>query len=454
MKNIYVKDIVGMNNSKLLCGDENLILDNFSKDTRTIKEGDIYLGIKGDNFDGNIFFKDALNKGAKACILDNIDNIDITKYPGKTIIKVDNTVTFIGKLAKYKRSLYDIPVIGVTGSVGKTSTKDMIASVLKTKYKVLKTEGNNNNHIGLPLTILRLKDEEIMVLEMGMNNLGEISYLTNIAKPTIAVITNVGTAHIGNLGSRENIMKAKLEIVEGLSGPLIINNDNDIMHDNIKYIKSLNKVITIGIDNDSDYMATDINSNLINFKINGNDIKCNIGSTAFIYNSLVSYAVGDLCNIPIDKIKEGILNFKLSSNRLEYKRLNNGVTLIDDTYNASLDSIKSSLEILSKEKAKRHIAVIGDILEVGEYNQEIHTKIAKELLKYNLDFIITIGDNTKYTDKYLEENNYHNKYHFSNEKESYNTIENLLKEGDIILFKGSHAINLKNIVNYLVNKQK
>ena len=454
MKNIYVKDIIGMNNSKLLCGDENLILDNFSKDTRTIKEGDVYLGIKGENFDGNIFFEDALNKGAKACILDNINDIDISKYSNKTIIKVDNTVTFIGDLAKYKRSLYNIPIIGVTGSVGKTSTKDMIASVLETKYKVLKTEGNNNNHIGLPLTILRLKDEEIMVVEMGMNNLGEISYLTNIAGPTIGVITNVGTAHIGNLGSRENIMKAKLEIVEGLFGPLIINNDNDIMHDNIEYIKSLNKVVTIGIDNDSDYMANDINDTLTEFKINGNDIKCNIGSTAFIYNSLVAYAVGDLCNIPISKIKEGILNFKLSSNRLEYKKLNKGITIIDDTYNASLDSIKSSLEILSKEKANRHIAVIGDILEVGEYNKEIHTEIGKELLKYNLDYIITIGDNTKYTDKYLEDNNYYNKYHFNKESDSYDTLVNLLKEGDIILFKGSHAINLKNIVNYLINNQK
>ncbi len=454
MKNIYLKDILGMNNATILYGDENLILDNFSKDTRTIKEGDIYLGIKGDTFDGNSFFEDALSKGAKACILDNINNIDINKYTDKTIIKVDNTIDFIGMLAKYKRELYDIPVIGVTGSVGKTSTKDMIASVLETKYKVLKTEGNNNNHIGLPLTILRLKDEDIMVIEMGMNNIGEISYLTNIAKPTIGVITNIGTAHIGNLGSRENIMKAKLEIIEGLSGPLIINNDNDIMHDNIDYIKSLNEVITIGINNNSDYMATDINNNLTNFKINGNNITCNIGSTAFIYNSLVSYAVGNLCDISVDKIKEGILNFKLSGNRLEYKKLNRGITLIDDTYNASLDSIKSSLEILSKEKGNRHIVVIGDILETGDYNREIHTKIGEELLKNNLDYIITIGNETKYTDDYLDNNNYHNKYHFSNENESYSWIDNLLKEGNVVLFKGSHGIHLNNIVNYLVNKER
>ena len=151
---IYIKDIIDKCGGALLCGESNIECINFSKDTRTIKEGDIYLGIKGESFDGNKFYKDAFDKGAIACILDNIDEVD-KEYKDKTIVKVDDTIECIGKLAKYKRSLYNIPVIGVTGSVGKTSTKDMITSVLETKYKVLKTEGNNNNHIGLPLTILR-----------------------------------------------------------------------------------------------------------------------------------------------------------------------------------------------------------------------------------------------------------------------------------------------------------
>ena len=188
----------------------------------------------------------------------------------------------------------------------------MIYAVLSTKYKVLKTEGNNNNHIGLPFTILRLKDEDIMVIEMGMNNFGEISFLTNIAKPTIAVITNVGTAHIGNLGSRENIMKAKLEIIEGLNGPLIINNDNDILHDNIEYIRSLNKIITIGIDNDSDYMATDIDYddegcaryNVIN---DGN----NLEHTLLVYllpSKIVDNVILNQINIMMDIVNSCISN--------------------------------------------------------------------------------------------------------------------------------------------------
>lgn len=448
---IYVSDIVNKCGGTLICGYSSLVCDNFSKDTRTIKEGDIYIGIKGESFDGNKFYKDALDKGAKACILDNIDIDDIEeKYKDKTIIKVEDSLKCIQELAKYKRSLYNIPVIGITGSVGKTSTKDMVTSVLETKYKVLKTEGNNNNHIGLPLTILRLKDEEVMVLEMGMNNLGEISLLTNIAKPTIAIITNVGTAHIGNLGSRENIMKAKLEIIEGLNGPLIINNDNDIMHDNLAMIKNLNKVITIGINNKSDYMAKDINNNT--FTINGNEIVSPIANSAFIYNSLVAYVVGELSNVEISNIQNGIKNLKLTGNRLEYKKTKNNITLIDDTYNASLDSIKSSLEILKKEEGKRKVAVIGDVLELGDYSEEIHKEIGKELLGSNLDLIITVGKHTKYTDEYLGNNSFTNKYHFDNEEESHIVLKEILSCGDIVLLKGSHGMKLKNIVDFLLQE--
>ena len=285
-----------------------------------------------------------------------------------------------------------------------------------------------------------------MVVEMGMNNSGEISLLTDIARPTIGVITNIGTAHIGNLGSRENIMKAKLEITEGLSGPLIINQDNDIISANIDYIKSLNDIITIGIDSDSDYKASCISSDMTKFKINGNDIECKIGNRAFIYNSLVSYAIGILCGIDI---KKGILNFELTGNRLEKKLIKNDILIIDDTYNASLDSIKSSLEILRNEKGDRKIAVIGDVLELGSYTREIHRSIGKELLNSNLDYIVLVGDNTKYTLDYLEENNYSNVKHFDKESDTYTFLDNLLNSNDTVLVKGSNGMKLKNIVNYL-----
>ena len=447
---IYVRDIVEKFGGTLVCGNINLEIKNISKDTRTIKDGDIYIGIKGESFDGNVFYKDAFDKGAIACILDNIDSID-DKYKDKTIILVDDTIKCIQDLARYKRSLLDIPVIGVTGSVGKTSTKDMIYSVLSTKYNVLKTLGNNNNHIGLPLTILRYTNEDVMILEMGMNNRGEISLLTDIAKPTIGVITNVGTAHIGNLGSRENIMKAKLEITEGLNGPLIINSDNDIIYDNLEYIKSISDVITISIDNDSDYRANVIEDN--KFELEGEVLESPVNNRAFIYNSIVAYVIGKICSVDVSNIRDGISNLSLTGNRLEYKEYKDGIVFIDDTYNASLDSIKSSLEILRKEKATRKIAVIGDVLEVGEYKEEIHREIGRELFDSNLDYIVTIGESTKYTDNYLRENNYSSVMHFDKESDSYSFIYELLEKGDVVLFKGSNGIKLKNIVNYLINNK-
>ena len=314
-----VKDIINVCSGKLLFGDLEEEVNNFSKDTRTINKNDVYVGIKGDNFDGNEFYLDAFDKGANVCILDN-DKIDYKNIDGKTIILVDNSIKAIQKLAIYKRSLYDIPVIAVTGSVGKTSTRNIIYTVLSQKYNVLKTEGNYNNDIGVPLTILGLNNQNLMIIEMGMNHLGEIKLLSEIAKPTHAVITNVGTAHIGNLGSRENILKAKLEIIEGLckDGKLYINNDNDMLHSHLDEIKEKVDVVTIGIDNTSDYMATNIKEDAFesNFKINDFDYKINVGGRAFIYNSLMAYALGKEFNLTNEEIKKGINNVKLEKNRL------------------------------------------------------------------------------------------------------------------------------------------
>ena len=232
MKNLIVEDIVKCTDADLLIGDKKTICKTFSKDTRTIKKGDIYIGIKGESFDGNIFWEKALENGASGVIVQDIEFSKeiLNKYKDKIIIKVSDTLKAIYKMASYKRDLYDIPVIAITGSVGKTSTKDIVANIVSQKYKTLKTIGNHNNNIGMPFTILNAPENiEAMVLEMGMNHFGEINLLSNIAKPTICIITNIGTSHIGNLGSRENILKAKLEILNGAKDPtIIINNDNDL----------------------------------------------------------------------------------------------------------------------------------------------------------------------------------------------------------------------------------
>jgi UDP-N-acetylmuramoyl-tripeptide--D-alanyl-D-alanine ligase len=254
------------------------LINNVTIDTRELNAGDCYIGVKGEKFDGNTFYKEAFDKGANICILDNYEindkDLKYLKENNKSIMVVENSVIALGNLARYVRNKFNYPVIAITGSSGKTSTKDLIHSVLKMKYNAHKTPGNKNNFTGLPTSLLSINDNtNMLILEMGMNHLGEISYLTNIVNPDVAVITNVGTAHIGNLGSRENILKAKLEILEGLkkNGIVVINNDNDLLHS--WYLKNKNKynIITIGIDNKSDYQATDIkeHEDKSEFKVNG-----------------------------------------------------------------------------------------------------------------------------------------------------------------------------------------
>ena len=455
---ITVKDIIKVCNGKLLTGDENAVCENFSKDTRTIQLNDIYVGIKGENFDGNTLYEQAFEKGAKACLLQGVEisNELLNTYKDKAIIMVDDTIKALQQIASYKRDLYNIPVIAITGSVGKTSTKDIIASVVGEKYKVLKTQGNLNNHIGLPMTILGLKDHEALVVEMGMSNFGEISVLSRIAKPNIAVITNVGTAHIGILGSRENILKAKLEILEGLKedGILVINNDNDLLNAWNKNNQKSLKVVTYGIENNSDFMANNIeffeNSSKFEVIINGakETITVPVGGEHFVLNALSAISVGMQLNIPISKIKEGIEKFELSKSRMELIKLKDDITLINDCYNANYDSMKAAINYLSKTSAKRKIAVLGDMLELGEYSEELHRKVGEEVANNNVDILVTVGEMGKVISEAVK-NDKTERYHFENNVEAIEKLKNIAKAGDIILVKASNGMKFKEIVEGL-----
>lgn len=448
---IYAKDIIKLCNGKII-GNKEIALDNFIIDSRKIEKDDVYIAIVGENNDGNEYAENALEKGAKAVIISSTKYLDINKYQNKTIIIVTDTLKCLQELARYKRSLYQGKVIAITGSVGKTSTKDMVSSLLQNEYSVHKTMGNMNNHIGLPLTILSLKDEDILVVEMGMNHFGEISTLTNIAKPNIAIITNIGTAHIGNLGSRENILKAKLEILEGLDkeGTLVINNDNDLLHQYKDKIK--NKVITIGINNPSNYIASNIEEDMSSssFLVNNKEkVILPLGGRASIYNYLVGYAICDYLGIK-DKIK-GLNNLELSKNRLEIKKTNSGYTIIDDSYNASYDSVKNSLDLIGKS-SKRKIAVLGDILELDNYGEKIHRSIAPLVIDNKIDKLYLIGDMAKYIGIEAIKLGFkkENIYYFNKEQDSYQPLEQELKKDDIVLFKASHGMKLNNIVEYLM----
>ena len=453
-----VKEILNVTKGKMLCGNEELEVENFSKDTRTIQKGDIYIGIKGEKFDGSNFWNQALDIGATAVLISNIQisKEEKEKYKDKTIIQVEDTLEALYEIAKYKRSLYNIPVIAVTGSVGKTSTKDIIASVVSQKYKTLKTEGNNNNNIGLPLTILKLKDHEALVVEMGMNHFGEISLLTNIAKPTLAVITNIGTSHIGNLGSRENILKAKLEILEGMKIPrVIINNDNDLLHKWYEENKEKIEIHTYGINNSSDIIAEkiELGEEKSKFVAKTSSEKINIdvpvGGEHFVYNALCGFMVGKILGLSSKEIQNGISKFELTKKRMDIRVLKNGATLINDSYNASYESMKASLKYLSSRTDFRKIAVLGDMLELGDFSKELHEKVGEEVANDNIDVLICRGEFAKNIISKANENKKTQCILLQNNEEILSKLQEILKEGDVVLIKASNGMKFYEICQKL-----
>jgi UDP-N-acetylmuramoyl-tripeptide--D-alanyl-D-alanine ligase len=457
-----VEDIIKATNGKLLVGKLQENCENFCTDTRKIQKGDVYVGLKGEKFNGNEYYKDALEKGAKVAVISGIkiSEEDLKQYNDKTIIEVEDSLEAFGDIARYKRELYNIPVIQITGSVGKTSTRDIVANVVRTQYKTLQTEGNQNNAVGLPTTLLKLKDHEAVVVESGMNHLGEIRYLGKIAKPTVAVITNVGTAHIGFLGSRENILKAKLEILENLKpdGYIVINNDNDMLNkwakEDTKY-----KKYTFGIDEKSDVMAYNIkvneNYSTYNVKIDNKEysVKVPVSGVHFVYNSLCAIAVGNLLNIAPENIIKGIETFSLTKNRMEVDKIKDNITVINDAYNASYDSMKAAIEYLQNLPGNRKIAVLGDMFELGEFAEEIHRKVGIEVITHKVDMLVTVGELANYI---ADEAEYlgmpkDQVIRLNTTTEAINYLNDNLEKDDVVLLKAANGMHFAEIFKGINN---
>ncbi len=450
---MFLKDIYENIDELKIYNEINVEVDFFAIDTRLVRENGVYVGINGENYNGSLFYMEALLKGSVCAIIEDTllsdEDVKYLEENNKTVIVVKDTVKALGDLAKYKRSIIDIPIIAVTGSAGKTSTKDMIHVILKEKYDAFKTLGNKNNHLGLPLTLLNLKDEEIAVLEMGMNHLGEISYLTNIAKPDIAVITNVGTAHIGNLGSRENILKAKLEILEGLNenGTLIINNDNDLLHEWYLEKPSVN-VMTYGIVNESDINPCDIVEEEAEstYFVDGTLMEVPVAGEHYIYNSLGAVLVGRIFNLSDVEIKNGLSKLELTSNRMEITEKDE-IIYINDAYNANYDSVKYGLIHLGSLE-NRKIACLGTMKELGKYSSELHEKLGLVVVDNDIDILITVGEYTDLINKFATSNGLleENSYHFDKNEDAINLINKIKCEGDAILIKASASCNFLEIV--------
>ena len=455
---LSVGEIIDLCSGKLLCGSKKVVCTNFVKDTRELQKGDTYIGIVGENYDGNSFYKEAIKKGAN-CVILNESYFDKQKVEEKIpVLLVKDTLECLNVLAQYKRKHVETYFIGVTGSVGKTSTRDMIYSVLSRKYSTLRNEKNYKNQIGVPLTMLKVQKEEMAVVEMGMNQLGEIERLSKIVRPQIGVITNIGTAHIGKLGSRENICKAKLEITTGMDkdGILILNQDDDLLHAYYEKNRNNRKMITIGIKEESDFGAKNIvlmedsTTFTVTFYNQEYDVYVPIPGLAFVYNALVSIAVGTLLKMDMETILEGIKNASITKKRLEIVKREN-YTIINDSYNASEDSMKASLQVLASRNEKRKIAVLGDMLELGEFSEKIHRTIGESVAMANIDLLITVGQDSKYIAVSAKENGMDKKkiYSFHENKEVIYFLKKELKDGDVLLFKASNRLNLSEIVEKL-----
>lgn len=450
---MLIKEIIEATNGKLLSGNLSDNIMVFTQDTRQITGGEMYIPLIGENNDGHDYIEQAFLNGASSIITSR--PVD---YQDKNIILVEDTLIALGMMAAYLRSHRNIKVIGITGSVGKTSTKDMIYSVVSTKYKTLKTLGNYNNHIGLPLTILRHQDEDVMILEMGMNHLEEIHYLTMIARPDIAAITNVGTAHIGELGSRENILKAKMEIIDGLkeNGTLVINDDNDMLH-TIK--EGGFHLLRVGINNECYLKANHIHLGIeesffdIDYFNKTYQVHVQVPGEHFVYNALIAIGIGLTLDIDIEQCIEGVKHFELTKNRMDIIELKDSIKVIDGTYNANLDSMKSSLDVLA-QYPNRRIAILGDMLELGEYEQTLHEEVGQYVVEKHIDEILCVGNASLNTIKKAQSLGFYNIYHFDNNQLLNDYLDELLEKDDVILIKGSNGMKLKEIVEHLKEEYK
>lgn len=422
-------------------------------DTRNIVAGQLFVALKGENFDGNTFAQEALKLGAVAVLVS-----DVAMQVEPRIVVADTRLA-LGELAKYWREKFDMPVIAVTGSNGKTTTKEMLTAILsvttQNRASVHATYGNLNNDIGVPLTLLKMNQaHQYAVVEMGMNHLGEIDYLTHIAKPDIALINNAGIAHIGELGSRENIAKAKGEIFAGLKadGVAVINVDSEYAD----YWKSLNpnrKIVTFGLKQPAEvganYEAFDSHSVIALTTPKGKlSMRLNVQGEHNVSNALAACAVAYALGVSLADISRGLEAFTGVYGRLECKAGVNGAMVIDDTYNANPDSMKAAINVLAKHAGEK-ILVLGDMGELGLDAEKMHAEIGAYAKACGLPTLYCLGDLSAIAVRA-----------FGQGAEQFNSPEAIaravlpaLKQGTTVLVKGSRFMQMERVVNLLVEKK-
>lgn len=455
MQSMTLDEVLKAVNGILLNSVDKKEVNGISTDSRTLKLGDLYIPIIGEHFDGHDFINQAVEKGAIACFTEKKSYFN----KNTNMILVKDTLKSLHDLALHYRKKFPIPFIAITGSSGKTTTKDMIASVLGQKYKVLKTKGNFNNEIGLPLTLFQLESyHEVAVIEMGMSNSGEISRLVHMVYPDISIITNIGFSHIENLGSQEKIFEAKREILETLSGDQIaLLNGDDKFLGTVKSDKfkahfigmSTNKLDLearniVKTERGIQFCVQDKNNTVEKFSLN-------LPGVHNVYNSLMAIYIGKYYGLNHEEIQRGLHEFKPSKMRMDI--LEKGqVKVINDVYNANPDSMKAALKVLKDSgKNRRKIAILGDMLEMGKWAEKAHYNVGKFFYQYNIDILIGVGCNAQYyvqgaIDQGMDKER---AVLFKTNNEAIAYLNKIIQDGDVFLIKGSRGMKMEEIVAYL-----
>ena len=449
---LKVKELLEATNGKLLNGNLDDEINNYKIDSREVKSGDFYIPIVGENVDGHRFINDTVKNNCSGFFVSNIDSIDIQKIKEVNkdiiIIEVEDTKKALVDIGIFNRNKHkDIEVVAITGSVGKTSTREIVSSVLLQQKNILVTEKNMNSYIGMPLMTLKLEEQEMAVLEAGIDFVGEMDILNKLLVPDVAVVTNIGTSHIGKFGSQDIIFQEKTKIADGLKGKkiLLLNGDDEYLR---RYENPSVKILYYSIKDAKNII---INENTIEYDTliynKEEHIVVNALGNHNILNSLVAIKIGEIYNISVDKIKRGIFQYQNISRRMEKISFNN-ITIIDDTYNASPSSMQSGLISIDEIKDKRKIAVLADILELGDYAKEIHLKMGKVFKELKYDVLIAYGENMKYlienAKNYIKE-----VYYCKDSTEAEKKVREIMRENDVIYFKGSNSMFVNKIVDDL-----
>lgn len=467
---LKLSEMVGASGGALIQGMPDIGIKSVSIDTRTIKRGDFFIPLKGEKFNGHQFIKDALKKSASGFFTENWDKGDKDSLKDLlndeiAVIKVDDTLKALQGLARFVREKLSCEVIGITGSTGKTCTKDMMASIFLRVFKTVSTEKNYNNEIGVPLTLLKAdKNTEVIVLEMAMRGKEQIRELAEIAKPTVGLVTNIGESHYEMLNSLMNIAKTKRELVESIpyDGKVILNLDDRRFKMFAR--KSKAKIVTFGFSRWANYfplnikidtsgfysfeMMTPKGSILINLPVVG---KHNI------YNALAASAAAAELGVSLSDIKAGLENCQVSEMRMQFITSSGEIIIINDAYNASPDSMRAALSTLSEITGFSHkFAVLGDMLELGEISETSHYEVGKFAGKSDIDFLITVGDKAKQIAKGAIKSGFNRSriFAFNNSGEAIEILLKLVEKGDIVLVKASRAMGLEKVVEALLERVK